>query len=217
MRRRVAADVSPPIPWSIITVIFFGTLQLRHFVEWIVGLPLHQFEAFWIQPVAGGLSLLGMMRLVALLMALYVVCDFLALLQESRGKSVFARLGHVFAFLFLVGLQGVYWRVGVAAEEWGAAKRVPVLARQLEDGEFTKRHDAAWQLSYYGALSKEAVPALVRLLGQDHPNIRCVAAYALGEIGAASREAVPALTEAAASGSGRVREAARGALRKIAP
>jgi HEAT repeat protein len=77
------------------------------------------------------------------------------------------------------------------------------------------RQNSALALSAIGPQAADAVPSLTEALGDAEWAVRRQSALALGEIGPAAKPALPALAKLEADASKPVREAARGARKKI--
>lgn len=155
-------------------------------------MPLSDYEAFFTS-THGGLSLLGIWRLIAGLLAVYIACE--ALLRHAYDARASRRwmLLSVIGIVAMLGHQGVYSAVGEASFRWSAAYRVPMSIRNLESGDPELRGHAVGELGWYGARSREAVPGLIQALEDPSWSTRSAAAYSLGSIGPDARAAAPML------------------------
>lgn len=99
-----------------------------------------------------------------------------------------------------------------------ATHTVPVLIDVLDDAEATVREHAAEAIGDIGASAAPAgVPALVGVLSDPAPRVRRDAVRSLGYIGEASRSAVPEIKRLLEDPEAIVREAAKAALKAVAP
>ena len=180
------------VPPSVVIAALHTAISLPILVPFMLVLPLSEYEGFFTSKHAG-LSLLGIWRLIAGLLALYVGCE--ALLRHAydarasrrwmllSGIGVAAMLGHLW----------MYSAVGEASFRWRASYRVPLSIRNLDSQDPQLRSNAVSELGGYGARSREAVPGLIKALEDPSWSMRSTAAYSLGLIGPDARIALPKL------------------------
>lgn len=200
MNRRIgrsllqAARFPLVLPPSVAALVFFVTLHLLLFVNSLVGLPAQDYEPYWTSPLGAGLSLVGMMRIGGLLLAGYVLFDFLLFFRNAPARKLVRYLSIAGICVFMAGFQLVLFSIGSVAERWSAARNVPVLRERLGDADPQVQEEALQSLGAYGPRALAAVPDLITFLGHERRSLRRVAASALGAVGPEAERAVPALT-----------------------
>jgi HEAT repeat protein len=104
---------------------------------------------------------------------------------------------------------------GLSRHGPAASPAVPDLVAALKRPDALVRQNSALALGAIGPPAASAVPALTESLGDPEWAVRRQAALALGEIGPAAKSALPALARLETDGNKPVREAAKGARKKI--
>jgi hypothetical protein len=98
-----------------------------------------------------------------------------------------------------------------------AAAAIPVLVESLEDEAATVREHSAEALGDIGPPAKASVPNLIQVLDDPATRVRRDAARSLGQIGPAAKSAVPELKKLLQDSEPIVRDAAKTAVRTLAP
>jgi hypothetical protein len=122
--------------------------------------------------------------------------------REARAKKILADLGNEKTRREAMGAVNDLGEHGKLV----APKLVPILANREE-------RDAALKALVH--IGKYAVPELIKGLDDKRLFVRLWCAHALGQIGPDASDAVPALMRTLSDASENVRDAARGALKKI--
>jgi HEAT repeat protein len=104
---------------------------------------------------------------------------------------------------------------GLSRHGADARPAVPALIEALKRPTPLVRQNAALALGTIGPSAESAVPALTEALGDPEWAVRRQAALSLGEIGPAAKPALTELTKREADANKQVREAAKGARKKI--
>lgn len=172
-------------------------------------LPLPDYERF-LTSTATGLSLLGMWRLIAALLALHLALE--AVWSRTRRWRTLM----IAAVVAMMGHQWMYGAVAEASFRWSAVYRVPTSIEELASTDLNIRAQAAGILSWYGANSAPAIPALMRALDNEAWGLRSSAAHALGAIGPEASPALPLLEAISRDDPDwHVRDSARRAIQRI--
>src|SRR5262245_16097145 len=104
---------------------------------------------------------------------------------------------------------------GLSRHGADARPAVPALIEALKRPTPLVRQNAALALGAIGPGAESAVPALTEALGDSEWAVRRQVALSLGEIGPAAKPALGELTKREADANKQVREAAKGARKKI--
>ncbi len=154
MRGKSLPVRSDSLPGSLLIAVLHSVIHLPVLILFMLVLPMTDYGAFFTSPQSG-LSLLGMWRLIAALLALLLLGE--ACMRNGRRLKLLLLV----AAAAMIGHQVIYGAVAEASHRWSASYRIPRSIQDLDSTDSELRNHAIGNLSWYGADSRSAVPALI--------------------------------------------------------